>query len=288
MKKFCMIVNKTTNAEGFDIDKVIGYIEKKGGSARLLESAKGDGLDLNESFRNFHNLDEETAAVLVFGGDGTIIRAARGLAGSKVPLLGINMGTMGFLAEVEVEDIYSSIDKIFNEDYKIKSHLMLKGRIMRGDEELYSSIALNDIVLARSLDLSVIATEIKIDGAVMSSFLGDGVVVCTPTGSTGYNLSAGGTIVMPDTEIFEITPICPHSFQARGIVTNSEAKIILSFVKAKKTQTEEALVSFDGNAGIKITTDDRIEIEKAEESVRFIRFEDFSFLNTLNRKMRKA
>lgn len=288
MKKFCMIVNQTTNAEGFDTKKISDYIEAKGGSAGLIKTVWRDGVDFTETFHDFENLDAETAAVLVFGGDGTIIRAARGLAGSLVPLLGINMGTMGFLAEVEVEKIYSSIDKIFLEDYMIKSHLMLKGRIMRGDEEIYSSIALNDIVLARSYDLRVIATEIRIDGTVMSSFLGDGVVVCTPTGSTGYNLSAGGTIVMPDTDIFEITPICPHSFQARGIVTNSDAKITLSFVKAKKTQTEEALVSFDGNDGIKITTGDRIEIERAEESVNFIRFEDFSFLNTLNSKMKKA
>lgn len=288
MKKFCMIVNQTTNAEGFDISKVSSYIEAKGGRASLLKTVKRSGVDFTESFDDFKSLDEETAAVLVFGGDGTIIRAARGLAGSKVPLLGINMGTMGFLAEVEVENIYSSIDKIFEEDYKIKTHMMLKGSIMRGEKELYSSVALNDIVLARSFDLRVIATEIKIDKTVMSSFLGDGVVVCTPTGSTGYNLSAGGTIVMPDTDIFEITPICPHSFQARGIVTSSDAKITLSFVKAKKTQAEEALVSFDGNDGIKITTEDRIEIEKAKENVRFIRFEDFSFLNTLNSKMKKA
>lgn len=288
MKKFCMIVNQSTKAEGLDIKKITDYIESKGGRANLLKSVKRTGVDFTESFEDFKSLDEETAAVLVFGGDGTIIRAALGLAGSRVPLLGINMGTMGFLAEVEVEKIYSSIDKIFEEDYMVKSHLMLKGRIMRGEEELFSSIALNDIVLARSYDLRVIATEIRIDGTVMSSFLGDGVVVCTPTGSTGYNLSAGGTIVMPDTDIFEITPICPHSFQARGIVTSSDAKITLSFVKAKKTQAEEALVSFDGNDGIKITTEDRIEIDRAKESVRFIRFEDFSFLNTLNRKMKKA
>lgn len=288
MKKFCMIVNHTTRAEGLDTAKIIDYIASEGGSASLMETVQSNGVDYTEGFHDFENLDAETAAVLVFGGDGTIIRAARGLAGSKVPLLGINMGTMGFLAEVEVEKIYSSIDKILKDDYKIKSHMMLKGSIMRGDEVIYSSIALNDIVLARGFDLRVIATEIRIDGTVMSSFLGDGVVVCTPTGSTGYNLSAGGTIVMPDTDIFEITPICPHSFQARGIVTGSDAKITLSFVKAKKTQTEEALVSFDGNAGIKITTEDRIEIERAKESVNFIRFEDFSFLNTLNSKMKKA
>lgn len=288
MKKFCIIVNYTTNAEGFAMEEVSDYIEKKGGSCKILKAKKKNSSDLLDGFNDFSRLEPETTAILVFGGDGTIIQAARGVAGRNIPILGINMGTMGFLAEVEVESIYSSIDKLFEGDYKLASHIMLKGTIFREEKKLYSSVALNDIVLARGNDLRVISTEIKIDGTVMSGFLGDGVVVSTPTGSTGYTLSAGGTILMPDTNVFEITPICPHSFQARGIVTGSEAKITLSFIRAKKTQSDEALVSFDGYEGIKIKTGDRIEVEKAKEKVSFIRFKEFSFLNTLNSKMKKA
>ncbi len=286
MKKLCMIVNDSTGAGKLNPDDICDYIEKRGGSCFILKSNQDDGNGPLEGFTDISGLDGDTEAVLVLGGDGTIIQAARDVVKTGIPILGINLGTVGFLAEAEAMDIYSAIDGIMDNKYRTEPHIMLKGRVIKSGKEVYSGDALNDIVVARSGTIRVISTEVNIDGSFLNRFVGDGVIVSTPTGSTGYNLSAGGAILMPDADVFSVTPVCPHSFNARGVVTSSSAKITVSIAESRKAQYEEALVSFDGNRGIKLNAGDRVEIEKATENVSFIRFEKFSFLNTLNRKMR--
>lgn len=283
MVKFGIIVNNTTRASEVDIGSICDYIEKKGGSYYKLKVRK-DGDELLENFTDLSGLPDDATCVMAFGGDGTIIQAARQLAPTHIPVLGVNLGTVGFLAEVELEHIYVAIDRIFEGKFQIEKRFMLRGKVIKDDKVVYEANALNDIVVARGAVVRAISAVIRVDDKMMSRYYCDGVIVTTPTGSTGYNLSANGILFMPDTEIFGITPICPHSLYTRGVVTSSSSKIEVELEWHKMSEPEEALVSFDGNKGIPVLPGDKVVVVKSNESVPFLRLRDFEFLNNIKRK----
>ena len=221
---------------------------------------------------------------MVFGGDGTIIQAARELANQNIPILGVNLGTVGFLAEIELDEIKEAIDSVFANNYQIEKRFMLSGRVVKDGQMVYEANALNDIVVARGNLVRAIRTAVYINGNFMKSLYGDGIIVTTPTGSTGYNLSAGGSIIMPDAEVFGILPICPHSLDSRGVITSSSARVDIEMEWNKKSEPEEAIVSFDGNKGIRLMPGDRVEIVRSELEVPFLRINDFKFFESVRKK----
>ena len=283
MTKIGIIVNHSTRAAEVDIDKVCAYIEEKGGSFHRLKVKSGSA-ELMENFTDITNLPKDAGCVMVLGGDGTIIQAARELAATGVPILGVNLGTVGFLAEVELAYIYKAIDAVMAGKYKLEKRFMLKGRVIKDGKIVYEANALNDIVVARGNLVRAISTTVYIDGNPMSSLHGDGIIVTTPTGSTGYNLSAGGTIILPDAEVFGIHPICPHSLNSRGVITSSAAKIDIDVEWNKRSEPDEAIVSFDGNKGIRLMPGDKVQIMKSELTVPFLRINDFNFFESYRKK----
>ena len=283
MIKIGIIVNHSTRAGEADVSKICNYIEKKGGSVYRLKVRKGGG-ELRENFTDISELPEDAACVMVFGGDGTIIQAARELSPKGIPILGVNLGTVGFLAEVEPEQIYEAADSVMAGNFHIEKRFMLSGRVIKGGRTVYESNALNDIVVARGNLVRAISTVIYIDGIPMTDLYGDGIIVTTPTGSTGYNLSAGGAIIMPNTEVFGILPICPHSLNSRGVIASSSSKVDIDVEWNKKSEPQEAIVSFDGNKGIRLLPGDRVEIMKAELTVAFLRINDFRFFDSVRKK----
>ena len=283
MTKIGIIVNHSTRAAEVDIDKVCAYIEEKGGSFHRLKVKKGSA-ELMENFTDITGLPKDAACVMVLGGDGTIIQAARELAATGVPILGVNLGTVGFLAEVELAHIYKAIDAVMAGRYKLEKRFMLKGRVIKDGKIVYDANALNDIVVARGNLVRAISTTVYIDGNQVSSLHGDGIIVTTPTGSTGYNLSAGGTIILPDAEVFGIHPICPHSLNSRGVITSSASKIDIDVEWNKRSEPDEAIVSFDGNKGIRLMPGDKVQIMKSELTVPFLRINDFNFFESYRKK----
>ena len=283
MIKIGIIVNHSTRAGELDICKICDYIEKQGGSCHKL-NVREAGTELMENFTDISELPEDVTCVMVFGGDGTIIQAARQLASKGVPILGVNLGTVGFLAEVELEGIQQAIDPVFEKKYNIEQRFMLRGKVIKEGKTVYEANALNDIVVARGNLVRAIRTAVYIDGNSMKSVYGDGIIVTTPTGSTGYNLSAGGAIIMPDAEVFGIMPICPHSLDSRGVITSASSKVDIEVEWNKKSEPEEAIVSFDGNKGIRLLPGDRVEIVKAELTVPFLRINDFKFFDSVRKK----
>ena len=283
MTKIGIIVNHSTRAAEVDIDKVCAYIEEKGGSFHRLKVKKGSA-ELMENFTDITDLPKDADCVMVLGGDGTIIQAARELAETGVPILGVNLGTVGFLAEVELAYIYKAIDAVMAGKYKLEKRFMLNGRVIKDGEIVYDANALNDIVVARGNLVRAISTTVYIDGNPMSSLHGDGIIVTTPTGSTGYNLSAGGTIILPDAEVFGIHPICPHSLNSRGVITSSASKIDIDVEWNKRSEPDEAIVSFDGNKGIRLMPGDKVQIMKSELTVPFLRINDFNFFESYRKK----
>ena len=283
MTKIGIIVNHSTRAAEVDIDKVCAYIEEKGGSFHRLKVKSGSA-ELMENFTDITDLPKDADCVMVLGGDGTIIQAARELAATGVPILGVNLGTVGFLAEVELAYIYKAIDAVMAGKYKLEKRFMLKGSVIKDAKIVYEANALNDIVVARGNLVRAISTTVYIDGNPMSSLHGDGIIVTTPTGSTGYNLSAGGTIILPDAEVFGIHPICPHSLNSRGVITSSAAKIDIDVEWNKRSEPDEAIVSFDGNKGIRLMPGDKVQIMKSELTVPFLRINDFNFFESYRKK----
>ena len=283
MTKIGIIVNHSTRAAEVDIDKVCAYIEEKGGSFHRLKVKSGSA-ELMENFTDITGLPKDADCVMVLGGDGTIIQAARELAATGVPILGVNLGTVGFLAEVELAYIYKAIDAVMAGKYKLEKRFMLKGRVIKDGKIVYDANALNDIVVARGNLVRAISTAVYIDGNQVSSLHGDGIIVTTPTGSTGYNLSAGGTIILPDAEVFGIHPICPHSLNSRGVITSSASKIDIDVEWNKRSEPDEAIVSFDGNKGIRLMPGDKVQIMKSELTVPFLRINDFNFFESYRKK----
>lgn len=161
---------------------------------------------------------KETECILVIGGDGTILDTAGRLIGKNIPLLGINRGTLGFLADIDVNELNDAIDDLMADRFQLEKRIMLKADIIREGNEVISYTALNDFVIHRNGYAGVIGLSVKINGALIDQYHGDGVIVCTPTGATGYNLSAGGPIINPTCKNFVVTPICSHSLTARSVV----------------------------------------------------------------------
>ncbi|WP_346663595.1 NAD(+)/NADH kinase [uncultured Merdimonas sp.] len=219
---------------------------------------------------------------VVIGGDGSLIEVARGFWKRDVPVLGINMGTLGYLTEVEVTHIEEAVRKIAEGNYELEERMMLEGTF----EEQRSDVALNDIVVSRKGEPHVIHFHLYVNGSLLNSYEADGIIISTPTGSTAYNLSAGGPIVEPTASLIVITPICSHALNTSSIVLSPEDEITVEIGMGRGGVIEEASVSFDGADARTLRTGEWVKIRKANASTKFVKLSKVSFLETLRRKMK--
>lgn len=227
----------------------------------------------------------EVDCVIVLGGDGTLLQAAVDLAERDIPFLGINMGTLGFLTEVNRDGIESALQKLIREEFTIENRMMLLGRSYGTEGAKDEARALNDIVITRKGSLQIINFSIYINGQLLHRFHGDGIIVATPTGSTGYSLSAGGPIVEPRAEMILLTPICPHSMQNRSIVLSSEDKVAVEIESSRDGEVQEVEAIFDGCHKAALRTGERIEIRKSGKTTGIVKLSQVSFLEVLHRKL---
>ena len=273
MKRFYLITNEVKDPEGAFTKKIAAMIEKHGGEA---VSVKNDRQALAEG--GMAGVD----CALVLGGDGTLLRAAGNMMDSDIPLLGINLGTLGYLAEVESACAEEAVEKLFRDDYVREERMMLSGRVMTGKEERY---ALNDIVISRCGPLQILNVRIYVNDRFLKDYCADGVIVATPTGSTGYNLSEGGPIVEPSARLLLLTPICPHTLNTRSIVFSPEDEITVEIPEGKDGKAQMVEANFDGSNTITLQTGDRIVIHRADKTTGIVRLNTESFLAVLHKKM---
>lgn len=231
------------------------------------------------------NIPADTQCILVLGGDGTLIRAAREVLHTKIPLLGVNLGTLGYLAEVERTQIISALDKLIQDDYIIEERMMLKGATPPHAKDALESLAFNDVVITRSGKLRIVEYKIYVNGEYLHSYRADGMIVATPTGSTGYSLSAGGPIVKPSASSIVITPICPHTLNTRSIVLAGEDHVMIEIGPGRKYENEQTDVVFDADTAFSLCSGQAVHICKADTSVRMIKLSNISFLEALRRKL---
>lgn len=282
MKKFYIIANNAKDAGLRFTKEIVAYIKEKGGSCVIAE---GNRKTEEQGYNSVGKVPTDTECVLVIGGDGTLIQAVGDLAGLDLPFLGINFGNLGFLAEVERNNVFQAIDVLFEGKYCIEERMMLEGKLIRGGKMIAEDIALNDIVFARAGSLRVVDFKIYLNGEYFNSYSADGMIVATPTGSTAYNLSAGGPIVSPTARLMIVTPICPHTINSRSIILPECDTIEVEVCADRNGFDDERQLSFDGGSVFNLRAGDRIVIKAAKESTRIIRIKQISFIEQLRNKM---
>ncbi|MCM1272855.1 MAG: NAD(+)/NADH kinase [Clostridium sp.] len=270
-----LIFTNTDKDLGLELsNKITEYIKSRGGTASIVRDFIEDSGEKKDSFL------DGVQAVIVLGGDGTMLRAARAIGEYDIPLIGINLGTLGFLTEVEKSNVFRALDRLFCDNYIIENRIMIEGTI---NGKTFHS--LNDIVITRAGFSRVIGLNVYVNGQLLDTYEADGIIVATPTGSTGYNLSAGGPIISPKSRVIVVTPISPHSLTSKSIVFDCLDEIKIEIIKKRKTQDTEAIVSFDGENSIGLGTGDIVTACTSSRTLRLIKMYDVNFYSVLRDKI---
>jgi NAD+ kinase len=223
-----------------------------------------------------------TDLLIVLGGDGTLLSAARLAAERKVPILAVNLGGLGFLTTVSQDELYSILEEIFSGKHRVSERVMLESEIVRAGAVIRRQIALNDAVLNKAALARIMDLELRVDGEYVTTYKADGLILSTPTGSTAYSLAAGGPIVYPTVEAFVVTPICPHTLTNRPLVIPDSATIEVDF----KAGDDAVFLTLDGQIGIELMRGDHIRVRKAAEKLRLVRPAKKTYYQILRSKLK--
>jgi NAD+ kinase len=280
IKKIALIAN-TNKAKAVKVmEQVCNYLDSKG-KDYLLEEDSASLLERKVKSEVYERLVDFADVVIVFGGDGTFLKAARTFAASDVPILGINLGQLGFLTDIEVEMLEEGLDKLLDGDYQIEERMILEGTVIRENQRVNRAIAINDLVLTKGPFSRIIKLETFIDGEYITTYPGDGLIIACPTGSTAYSLSAGGPIVNPKMKSLIITPICPHTLNSRSIVTTEDEEIVVKV----DADHSEVMLTVDGQESFPILSDDIIRISKSNLVAKMIKLEGYNFYKILRNRL---
>jgi NAD+ kinase len=268
------------------ICRLLEYLRARG--IALVATPRADRAEIErEAHCALEILEHEQLAdsvdlIVVLGGDGTMISTARLLDNRSVPVLGINYGRLGYLTEVHVEEMTEALDAILAGSYRLDSRLMLAAELWRGEEKLLRNRVLNDVVISKSALARIIEIETRLDAQLVNVFRADGLIVSTPTGSTAYNLSAGGPIIYPSMNAVVITPICPHTLSNRPLVVPDTAEIEVIL----RTPKEEVALTLDGQVGLPLEVGDRIRITKSRTTFNLVQPVNRNYFEVLRGKLK--
>lgn len=227
-------------------------------------------------------LPEHVDLLIVLGGDGTLLSAARLAAERRVPILAVNLGGMGFLTTVSQDELFPILEEIFANKHRISERVMLASQVVRGGSVIRQQMALNDAVLNKEALARIMDWELRVDGEYVATYKADGLIVATPTGSTAYSLSAGGPIVYPIVDAFVVTPICPHTLTNRPIVIPDSVTIEIGFESGE----HNAFLTLDGQIGIELTQGDRVVLHRAPNRLRLVRPAKKTYYEILRNKLK--
>ena len=223
-----------------------------------------------------------TDLLIVLGGDGTLLSAARLAAEFRVPILAVNLGGLGFLTTVPQDEIYSILEELFAGKHRVSERVMLDAEIVRAGNVIRRQIALNDAVLNKAALARIMDLELRVDGEYVTTYKSDGLIISTPTGSTAYSLAAGGPIVYPSVEAFVVSPICPHTLTNRPIVIPDSATIEIDF----KAEDDAVFLTLDGQIGIELFRGDHIRVRKAPNKLMLVRPARKTYYQILRSKLK--
>ncbi len=272
MEKIGILYNRGKSGAASLSDAIRWHLSKRG-----VEVVATDGEG---------EIPDGISCLLVVGGDGTLLRAARRVVGRELPLLGVNLGTLGYLAEVEASQFRMALDRLLEGKYTIEKRMMLEGEIFRKGVRIAEDIALNDVVILRNGPLRLLEFITSVNGERLTDYRSDGVILSTATGATGYTLSVGGPIVTPEANLMIMTPIAAHTLAARSIILRGRDVVRVELGVGNGYLPPEASVFFDGNEKlVSIEAGDVVEIRRAMKKTNIIKLSDASFLDVLRRKL---
>ncbi len=281
MEAFYIVYNPDKDDDAQVLARLRDYIQEKNCVSGYMDCYSFSALGKDEVVRVLSGYD----CILVLGGDGTLLNAASTVSHVDVPLFGINLGTVGFLTEGEVTNLAAIMERLLSDDFSIQERMMVRGSVRSGNNAVLRKRALNDIVISRAGFSRLIGLDVYVNGSFLNAYEGDGIIISTPTGSTGYNLSAGGPIVDPMAQLMIITPVCPHSLTSKSIVLPSDAEVSIAIAKKRKTQETEAIVSFDGGNDLELSAGDILDICVSKRTTKLIKASDVNFYEILRNKL---
>ncbi|MBR3245278.1 MAG: NAD(+)/NADH kinase [Parasporobacterium sp.] len=285
MKNYLLVTNSVKDPDSYYSNQIMSALDKLGANCtgNILTGQDDQG---NYLYASPDQIPDKTEFIIVLGGDGTFIHVAKDLIDLDLPLIGVNLGNLGYLTEIDVNNVEADFAKVISGDCHVERRMLLDGCILREGEMIKRDIALNDIVINRSQTMGIIDFEVHVNNTFLNRYSADGIIVSTPTGSTGYNLSAGGPIVHPTADIILATPICAHTLNSRSVVFSAEAMIDI-IVKGRFSEREQQkVVSFDGSSEIVLENEDVIRSRRSKKSAKILRLNDISFIEHLGKKMR--
>ena len=301
MKYFYIITNETKDPGFVTTNNIRNYLMKRGKVCYIREfdvvlhadTVEEADFCTEEEKRygrqtRLEQIPPEVECVIVLGGDGTLLRAARNLVNLNVPFLGINLGTLGYLTEGDKNSIQDILERVIADEYILEERMMIRGKIYDACGKLVAEdVALNDMTINRSRSLRIFKFKLYVNGQFLYLYTADGIIVSTPTGSTAYNLSCGGPVVEPTAQLFLVTPIAPHSLNNRSLILSSTDKIELEVIGSEKDLGSEVeyVSYFDGDSMYRLEPGGRIEITCAEQVTKILKLSSLSFLETLRIKM---
>lgn len=285
MNHFCIITNSGKDANDRLAKHIVSYLEQKGCSCVVLENKlwRSGGI---RHFTDMKQIPEETECAIVLGGDGTMIQAAIDLVHRDLPVLGVNTGTLGFLTAVEQNRVDIALERLLCEEYVIESRMMLKeSGMFLGEDSRSSCYALNDMVISKRGDCRLITIKVYVNDELADIYRADGLIIATPTGSTGYNLSAGGPVLAPNIHAMVVTPICPHSLNKRSLVLDGKDKISLEIGQTKEMTGDLAMLQADGRLVGELCTGDRLVIQVPHADTKIVKLSGVEFYERMREKL---
>ena len=293
MKYFYIVTNRFKDPDGVNTRKIAHFLCSKGAEC-VCQIEQEEAFNTTGSYSDVRLVPDNTECVIVLGGDGTLIQASRELSEKDIPFIGVNIGTLGYLTDTDMSSFEETLESLLRDDYEIDRRMMLDGCIYRGEERIFSDMALNDVVINRNGALRIIDFDIYVNGEYLNTYSADGVIVSTATGSTAYSLSAGGPIIQPTARLIMVTPICPHSLNQRSIIFAADDEIMIEMKDNKSSsgrmtgslKNDSARVAtFDGESFCEVVTGDRIVITQSKRISRFVKTSRISFLERIRNKM---
>lgn len=280
MKTIGIAVNQSKPSAVEVAKQLIDFLESKGATV-FIDSAVADKIDRMDIGLAVDQFPDRVNLVFVLGGDGTLLGIARKLAVHDLPILGINLGHLGFLSEAEPDDLPNAVDRVLNGDYHLEKRMMLEASIIRNGQVIHNGSALNDVGIAKGSFGRMVTLSVYVDDMYVDKYSGDGLILSTPTGSTAYSLSCGGPIVSPHINVILITPICPHTLNSRPIIIQKDQEIR---VEVSATHNDIG-VTIDGQVGYKLEVGDQVLVRKSMHYTTLIKWQDRGFFDVLRQKL---
>ncbi|MBK5258708.1 MAG: NAD(+)/NADH kinase [Thermoanaerobaculia bacterium] len=277
------IAAKTSSPEALEYAVTVAADLRRRGFTVTFDDVTGAAINDDASTTSRSALGGETDLLITFGGDGTLLSVARH-APDHVPILGVNMGTLGFLTEIRVEEFPALLDRVLVGDYHVEPRVTFNAFVKGPGRDDKHYRVLNDVVINKGALARIVSMRVSVAGLFVSTFRGDGLVICTPTGSTAYNLSAGGPIVYPTMNAVVITPICPHMLTNRPLVLPDELDIEIGIVTPG--EGHEIFLTLDGQEGMSLTEKDTVCVRRAAESVLLIQSPEKNYFDILRTKLK--